>query len=518
MSAYRTQTRGVSPSATLAGQSAFFLAGNVFTLVVGFPFQIYLANHLGPEGLGAFGLYESSIAVIAGLLSFGLAPTAVKFIPHFLANNAFSKIRDFLRLSIKFLIKVGISGYLIMLLISVAVPFACPQYTEILEPFSVMGLMFPLGLWLFFTTQSLRGYHEIRYMVIGSSFLQLSAKVLFSVVLFSLGFKLMGYIWAVVLSTALALAWMLKGLKEQNSKMPVETPVEEFPDAELSWRKYAKVMYGNSLLSTFTAPADRFLVGLFLGVSGVGVLMTIKVLQQLPGIFLQMFLAVVAPMFSAANARGDFNSIQKLYCITTDWLIRLALPLLVFLAIFAGPVLGLYGETFQSEGVLPLYILLFAQLINLGCGPIGNVLNMSGYERVMFKLSIFQSGLLIVGLAVLTPLYGLGGSSFAILLAVLFNNFSGMYFAIKKLSLHWWDRRYILWIIPFSGSVVTCFVLLKVVKDIGKIELLSFLICSYAVFHILHFAFGVNEDDREVVREFRKKFKKLFRKRANECA
>lgn len=498
-----------STAATLAGQSAYFLAGNVFTLIAGFTFQIYLANQLGADGLGLFGLYEATIAVATGLLSFGLAPSAVKFIPHYLASSSYPAIRRFLRNGFKLLIIVGCGGYLIILLTTMVGPWFFPKYSDILAPLPVMGIMLPLGLLLFFTMQSLRGFHDIRYMVMGSSFLQLTAKIIFSVLFFSIGFQLIGYIWAVVLSTIVALLWMLRGLKRHDMNMKGAVVDEGAEVKETSWHGYAKVMYGNSLLATIAAPLDRFLVGFFVGASGVGVLMTVKVLQGLPGIFLQMFLAVVAPMFSAANANNDFAGIQKLYCITTDWLMRLSLPLVVFLGVLAGPVLGMYGEAFQTQGTIPLYLLLVAQLINLGCGPIANVLNMSGQESVMFKISIFQTILTIAGLAFLAPLYGIVGATVSILAGIVFANFTSLYVAGKSLSLRWWDKRYQHWVIPIVGSVVFCLFVESFIADFGKLELLFYLICNYLVFHLLHFAFGINDDDKEVIQEFRKKIKKV---------
>lgn len=498
-----------SAASTLAGQSAFFLAGNVFTLIAGFTFQVYLANQLGADGLGLFGLYEASISVVAGLLSFGLAPSAVKFIPHYLASSCYPAIRRFLRQGFKLLLIAGCSGYVVILVTALVVPNLLPEYQDILAPLPVMGLMLPLGLLLFFTMQALRGFHDIRYMVMGSSFLQLTVKIILSILLFSLGLQLIGYIWAVVLSTGVALLWMLKGLNRHDKALP--EGVSDNPSAPVAdtWHGYAKVMYGNSLLATVAAPLDRFLVGFFVGASGVGVLMTVKVLQGLPGIFLQMFLAVVAPMFSEANAKKDFSGIQKLYCITTDWLMRLSLPLLIFLAVLAGPVLGMYGEAFQTQGAIPLYILLFAQLINLGCGPIGNVLNMAGQEAVMFRISIIQTIISVVGLTVLTPFYGLVGASVAILAGIAFVNIAALYVARKKLSLRWSDKKYLHWLVPVVSSVAFCIVLGEIIDNFGKFELLFYLVCNYLVFHLLHIVLGVNEDDREVVREFRKKFIKV---------
>ena len=65
----------------LGGQAAFFFVGNVFTLLVGLPLQVYVARILGAGGLGVFSLIEGVVGIVAGFLAFGLAPTLVKFIP-----------------------------------------------------------------------------------------------------------------------------------------------------------------------------------------------------------------------------------------------------------------------------------------------------------------------------------------------------------------------------------------------------------------------------------------------------
>ena len=498
-----------SISIILAGQSAYFLAGNVFTLIAGFAFQIYLANQLGADGLGVFGLYDAAIGVATSLLGFGLGPSAVKFIPHYLAGSSYSAIRHLLRNGFKLLCIVGCSAYLVILLITIFGSKIFPEHADLLAPLPAMGIMLPLGLLLFFTMQALRGFHDIRYMVMGSSFLQLTAKIIFSIIFFSIGYRLIGYIWAVVLSSTAALLWMLRGLKRHVPNRSTDTVDAVTESMQGSWHGYAKVMYGNSLLSTIAVPLDRFLVGFFVGASGVGILMAVKVLQQLPGIFLQMFLAVVAPMFAAANAKKDFSSIQELYCLTTDWLMRLALPLLSFLTIFAGQILGMYGEIFREQGTYPLYFLLLSQLISLGCGPIGNVLNMAGQETIMLRVSIIQTALSVVGLITLTPLYGLVGASIVILLTTSFVNLAALYFASKRLSLHWWDKKYLRWFIPTTGSVAFCYFIVNSVGTLSKLELLFYLICNYLVFHLLHLVLGVNGDDKEVFQGFLTKLKRM---------
>ena len=71
----------MSTAKKVAGQSGWFLVGNLYTLFVGFTFQIYLARHIGAKGLGLFGLLQAGVGALSGLLGLGIAQVMVRFIP-----------------------------------------------------------------------------------------------------------------------------------------------------------------------------------------------------------------------------------------------------------------------------------------------------------------------------------------------------------------------------------------------------------------------------------------------------
>src|SRR5271157_4672078 len=80
----------------LAGQSGLVIAGNAFTLLVGFPFQIYLARVLGAEQLGAFSLFEVIAQTAGALAALGLSFTVVRFIPEHLSLGQHRHVRQLL--------------------------------------------------------------------------------------------------------------------------------------------------------------------------------------------------------------------------------------------------------------------------------------------------------------------------------------------------------------------------------------------------------------------------------------
>ena len=101
--------------------------------------------------------------------------------------------------------------------------------------------------------------------------------------------------------------------------------------------------------------------------------------------------------------------------MTTDWAVKLALPLVAFLLLFAHPVLLLFGKTFADAGTLPVQILMAAQVFNLATGPCGNVATMSGLEREAFWIDMATMIGALVLLVVLVPMFGLVGAAISTL-------------------------------------------------------------------------------------------------------
>lgn len=490
-----------SAASRLGGQGAFFLAGNVYTLLVGLPLQIYVARTLGAEGLGTFSLIEGGIGLAAGLLTLGLAPTLVKFIPAHLERSEYACIRRLVFGGIKILLTAGTAAFLLLLLVLPVAAEAWPDIAEHRTAVILMGLLIPLSLVVFFLQQGLRGFQEIRYMVLGSSFMQLSVKAALAVVLLAMGFELVGYAVAVVVSVFCAVAWMAIGLRRRLRALPASDGAD-CSAARPAWFRYAGVMYSGSLLGIGSQYLDRFLLGLAGGAAPVGVLLVVKQLQQMPVIFLQMFLAVAAPMFSAAQARGDKKETEHIYHLATDWVVRLSAPLFVFFFAFADPVLRLFGDEFAQGGVHALWILLAGQAINLMYGPLGSVLNMSGLETRMLRLSVYQSLISLGGMLLLLPALGIMGAAIALSAGLVFMNVAAHLSANKALGLVWADRRYRKWAAPLATCTATAVLVQNTgPQSPGAWMLAAYVALLYVVFHGVSLAQGLHDDDREMLRQ-----------------
>ncbi len=479
----------------LGGQALYVFAGNVFTLLVGLPLQVYVSRTLGSGGLGTFSLLEGIAGTIAGILGLGLAPTAVRFIPQYLGEGDFSSIRRLISWGALALLGLGASGYVVFL----AFCFLTPSTSALRStPAAVffMGAMIPLGLLTYFAQQSLRGFQEIRYLIAGSSFLQLTVKASVTIVLFLLGAKLGGYAFATSLAALAALIWMGVGLRRKLDSM---RHLVQQGRSVGAWKRYAAISFVTSLISLPSAYLDRFLLAAFASTGAVGVLVVARQLQQLPAVLYQMLLSVAAPMFAGAHARGARDEQEHLYTLITDWAVKAALPLIVFLALFARPVLSLFGPQFAEVGALPLQIMLAAQLFNLASGPNGNVAIMCGLEREALRVDTVMLLATALLLLALVPAYGLLGVALSILANSILHNVWTLLIVRTKLHIHWWDRRYLSWIAPATAICVVGFLAARAVPSWTVPALVLGLVAMYGVFAGLSLLQGLHSDDRDLI-------------------
>jgi O-antigen/teichoic acid export membrane protein len=120
----------------------------------------------------------------------------------------------------------------------------------------------------------------------------------------------------------------------------------------------------------------------------------------------------LAPAIARLHTRGDRQGLEH----TTEHMARATLlvsaPVAAAFMIFPHIYLNLFGRSFHT-GATALIILAFGQLINAAAGPSGNVLMMTGKERIAVRG--VAAGLLanIVLAVVLVPLLGVTGGAIA---------------------------------------------------------------------------------------------------------
>lgn len=489
----------LAPALQLGSQTFYVLLGSIFTAVVGFPLQIYVSRTLGANGLGIYSLIEGGIAIFTGFLGFGIAQSLVRFIPFYLERREYGCIRDLIGRGSIVLLAVGAVGYLLVLGSLRWAGQLFPDVATYKAMIALMGALIPLGLISFFVQQGLRGFQDIRYMVLGSSVFQLSFKAGLTVAAFAVGLGLYGYGLATVVSTLFGILWMAWGLRGKLQGLP-KAPAGSSVSDRMEWYRFATIFYATNVMGGSSTYLDRFMLAYFSDVRSVGIFMIARQLQQLPATFNQMLLIVGAPMFAAAHGRADAPERQRVFYLMTDWVVRASLPLIIFLTLFARPLLGLYGQDFADGGTEILLIMLGGQVINIGFGPIGNVVLMSGLERYTLRVSAASTLLSVALTIVLIPFFGTIGAAISVAVSWVFVNVCLMIVARRHLAFGWWDRRYFGWLIPSVAALTFDLVCLEFGYGSGAVQLIIVVTATYGVFFAANLLEGLHQDDKELLR------------------
>src|SRR5262249_54941162 len=134
----------------------YALLGNLFTLAVGIPLQIYVARVLGPSGVGVYGLLEAAMATASGLLGFGVGTTVLRFVPEHLARREYGEAVGLIRGSTLLLFATSGLAYVVLLLLLPWIDRLWPSMAGYRLEIGIMGLIIPLSLLASFVQQGLR--------------------------------------------------------------------------------------------------------------------------------------------------------------------------------------------------------------------------------------------------------------------------------------------------------------------------------------------------------------------------
>jgi O-antigen/teichoic acid export membrane protein len=129
----------------------------------------------------------------------------------------------------------------------------------------------------------------------------------------------------------------------------------------------------------------------------------------------------LSPLVSKLLAGGNREMAETVYQTATVWMMCLAWPIYLLSACFAGPLLRLFGEGYQS-GHAVVTILALAMLFATACGPADSVLLMAGRSW----LSLWNTSIALVlsiGLNfVLIPAGGITGAAVTWAVATVVRN------------------------------------------------------------------------------------------------
>lgn len=368
--------------------------------------EVIIARTLGPEALGlfAFGLVIMTLSSIPARV--GLDNAAQKFIPRYQDENPNKLVGTTVScIVIPLLVGsiVALSTHIISSSLSIGV--ISGRYEDISVLFA-LGI--PLHAAMMVGLAATRGFKETKYSVyirdFGQSGIAILSAFVGGVLMDSLEVVIIGYVLSLLFGLVLALYFLYK-LGAIRTDISPKTDLTTVLSFSLPLTFAAVVHH----LLTWT---DILMLGAFIRPEEVGwyqaAFRTSQILAILLGAINALFPSLAADLYD----QGDIAGLRKIYSGLTKWVMYFTVLGYMYIYFYVDKILLLFG-TPTASAQHAMLLLGAAQVVVVGTGPIGFLLNMTGYERLQLLNALGAGMINIILNFVLIQRLGIVGAALA---------------------------------------------------------------------------------------------------------
>jgi O-antigen/teichoic acid export membrane protein len=416
----------------LARQSIAILVLQAGGIALAYLLQVLLARWMGAAEYGTYSYvfaWASTIALVSGL---GLPAAALRFIPAYEAEKRPSLLRGLLRRSTQ-----------LTLSLSVAFSMASTVVVSVLHELGVVNqlALLLLGSWsvpvlalLKLQTEFLRARRRLALAYAPILLIRpfLIAGGALVVVLLTDDLTSTHVMGLVLAALTLVIAARSVGVRRAYGDELWGTRPEY---RTRYWLRTSLPLFMIASFVFILGQADLLMVGMFLDSTSVGLYRVAARTAAFVTLALIAVNTVTAPLISSVHARKGTRGLQDLVGISVHLIFWPSLGLTVLLLVFGEPVLAFFGPDFTVARP-SLQILALGHLVAAATGPVGYLLNLTGFQDSSARILGSSAVSNIILNALLIPTFGMEGAAFATAVTVTGSNIALYILAVKKLGVH----------------------------------------------------------------------------------
>lgn len=396
----------------------------------GFLTALLLARFLGPDGYGLYAFSFAWAGVLVLVATLGADRFLVRGIAVYEVQRRWPLIKGLLKRTNQLVLLS--SGVLAIAGAVIAITWMSPSLRL---PFSVAMLLVPFTALTLLRQGAMQAFGRV---VVG----QLPENLIRPILILS-GIIILEWVAPSALSPASAL---IINVSAVGVAFAVGTALllRHLPEEiRLSASTYETRWWLRSSVSMMLI-AGGFLLNSYVGILAIGTLGgpakagVYAVVQNSTAVvvlFLTAANMALAPVVARLHARGDRRQLE----LTTQ---RVALagfiasaPFCIAFIVFPDAFLHLFGSGFQT-GSTALAIVAIGQLVSAAAGPSGNVLMMTGHERIAARVVGIAAAVNLVLAVLLVPPLGVTGSGIAFAASVVLWNVALVLVARRRLGIN----------------------------------------------------------------------------------
>jgi len=415
----------------LLSGSTWAFGGKIGGAVVGIVTNGMLARMLSPQEFGAYFLALSIVSLGAVVGSLGLPKTVVRFVAENMGLNRFGRARRVIYtvLGLGVLGTMGVS--LAYLLIGDLVGRHLFDSSLLVAVTGLTAGWIAISVVQEITAETFRGFHDIRLATLlgglatggksGGLVMRLLLLGTLAVLWVSSGKTDLATVMLISIGagsvSVLLSVWLLRGKVSSLDSRVAEDPISTKEVLHNSIPLLIVVLAAFVLQS-----ADIWILGALRSQEEVAVYAAASRLVAFVAMPLLIVNLVLPPIVAEMYAQGKTAKLER----TLRTFSTLAgVPSMMVLAAFmilGGPILGLvYGDYYRA-GALVLVLLSAAKLVAVWSGSCGLVLQFTGHQMSMLRVSILTSPLFIAGALLAARDYGAVGVACAAAAATALQN------------------------------------------------------------------------------------------------
>jgi O-antigen/teichoic acid export membrane protein len=368
-----------------------------------FVMNVIIARYLGASQAGYFFLAVSITSLIASIGRIGADQTILRFVGLHSASEEWEQIHAVMRKMMSWTyIPLIILTFLICIFSKqIAIYFF---HKEALQwPLFWTSLAMPFYAGYNVHGMALQGRKKVFWSVVTLRILTPAFLILFVLIYppADVSGVSVYYMVACILNLVLGYYWWNKSVPSSKNRITF--------DSKVLWQS-SFPLWISSIMNQLTMWGGQLVAGIFLDSIAVAQLAVARNTTVLVSFILLAVNNVSAPRFAAMYSQGKMNQLKNYARHATFLMTLVALPITLIIFIVPDTIMSLFGKDF-TEAVWLLRILALGQFVNVITGSVGSLLIMSGHEKDMRNIRIFNGVLSIVLALILTPLFGTIGSA-----------------------------------------------------------------------------------------------------------
>ena len=389
-----------------------------------------IARRFGAHQTGLFFLAFTLLTILSILARFGLDTALVRLAAPLFAQGKVGEVRAVRKTAILF--SLGVSALLAAALYAASGPLAASVFSDpgLAPHLRIVAAAIPFLSLALLNSELLRALRRIELSVFLKQILMyLVANLLLALSLARSTAAATAIFAASILVGAVAGEVLLRvHLRRESRGEAAAAAASPYPLRRLL--ALSSPLLAVSLSGLVLQWTDTLLLGVLADARAVGVYNVAMRIAQLLTFVLSSMNTLIAPQFSVLFQAGRLEELGELFRRATVAMLVLTTPPLLVLLLFPRQILALFGAEFTA-GAGVLVVLAVGQFVNAVTGPVGFLLAMTRYERVLAATAAGTAVLDIALNLALIPRYGILGAGVATSVSLV----------LKNLLLTWQMRR-----------------------------------------------------------------------------